>query len=266
MRARTDRLSIDYSLTFLTPFHMGTGFRHGLVDRTVARDRQGRLYIPGATFKGVLRECCEQLARTYEELAEMRDLLTSPHDERLALRGLGLRISMITRIFGSQMLPGTLFFDNAHPVAATATGLSKSGERRQAATVPEEEVETQVTLYTQVRLHRLTRTAVPGALYTSELGLRHLTFHGTIRGWLTCLPLDEQPRSPTYSLLLLLAGLHLVEQVGANKSTGKGRCRCEVLRLEINGEEYPPAEWRGWLEERLDDLVYYSTAQEEALQ
>ncbi|RAQ96015.1 hypothetical protein A4R35_10760 [Thermogemmatispora tikiterensis] len=263
---RTDRLSIDYSLTFLTPFHLGTGFRQGLVDRTVARDRQGRLYVPGATFKGVLRECCEQLARTYEELAEMRNLLASPHDENLALRGLGSRISMVTRIFGSQMLPGTLFFDNAHPVTTSATELPQSGESTRAAAALEEGAARQVTLYTQVRLRRLTRTAVPGALYTSEFGLRHLTFHGTIRGWLTCLPLDEQPRSPTYSLLLLLAGLHLVEQLGANKSTGKGRCRCEVLRLEINGEEYPSTEWRGWLKERLDDLVYYSTAQEEAWQ
>jgi CRISPR/Cas system CMR subunit Cmr4 (Cas7 group RAMP superfamily) len=258
VRARTDRLSIDYGLTFLAPFHFGTGFRQGLVDRTVARDRQGHLYLPGATFKGAVRERCEQLARTYEELAEMRALLTSPHDEDVALRGLGSRISMITRIFGSQMVPGTLFFDNARLVRATE---AESPE----ITVPQESPEAQVTPYTQVRLHRLTRTAVPGALYTSEFGRRHLTFYGRIRGWLTCLPLDEEPRSPTYSLLLLLAGLHLVERLGANKSTGKGRCPCEVLRLEINGEEYPPEEWRGWLA-RFEELMYYSTAQEEEVE
>jgi CRISPR/Cas system CMR subunit Cmr4 (Cas7 group RAMP superfamily) len=259
VKARTDRLSIDYRLTFLTPFHFGTGFRQGLVDRTVARDRQGWLYLPGATFKGVVRECCEQLARTYEELAEMRDLMATPHDEDVALRGLGASVSMITRIFGSQMRPGPLFFDNARLLRASepaqAPSTASATERLQ------ESPEALVTSYTQVRLRRLTRTAVPGALYTSEFGRRHLTFSGTIRGWLNCLPLDEEPRSPTYSLLLL-AGLHLVEQLGANKSTGKGRCRCDVLRLEINGEEYAPEEWSGWLA-RLDELMYYSTAQED---
>ncbi|GER82292.1 hypothetical protein KTAU_09300 [Thermogemmatispora aurantia] len=260
MKARTDRLSIDYRLTFLTPFHFGTGFRQGLVDRTIARDRQGWLYVPGATFKGVVRECCEQLARTYEELAEMSELMATPHDDDVALRGLGARVSMITRIFGSQMLPGTLFFDNAR-LLTTAETAPTAGTASTAEGL-QESPEALVTPYTQVRLRRLTRTAVPGALYTSEFGRRHLTFSGTIRGWLTCLPLDEEPRSPTYSLLLLLAGLHLVEQLGANKSTGKGRCRCDVLHLEINGEEYPPEEWRGWLA-RLDELMYYSTAQED---
>ncbi|WP_376796459.1 RAMP superfamily CRISPR-associated protein [Thermogemmatispora sp.] len=264
MRARTDRLLLEYRLIFLSPFHFGTGFRQGLVDRTVARDRQGHLYVPGASFKGALRECCEQLARTYDELDEMSDLLTSPHDARQALRSLGARISMITRIFGSQMLPGTLFFDNARLLSAAEA--EPSGGTALATAALSESPETQVVPYTQVRLRRLTRTAVPGALYTSEFGRRQLLFRGTIRGWLTCLPLDEEPRSPTYSLLLLLAGLHLIEQLGANKSTGKGRCRCEILRLEINGEEYPAEEWRGWLMERLDELVYYAMAQGEAME
>ncbi len=260
MKTRTDRLAIDYRLTFLAPFHFGTGFREGLIDRTVARDRQHRLYVPGSTFKGVLRENCERLACTYEELAEMSELMASPHDERLALLGLGPRISMIMRIFGSQMRPGLLFFDDAHLLTAQEIEQLEGPASGMAAVVEDAQALAQVS--TQVRLRRLTRTAVPGALYSSEYGLRHLVFRGRVRGWLTCFPLDEQPRSPTYSLLLLLAGLHLVEQLGANKSTGKGRCRCELLHLEVNGEAYTATEWSGWLE-RLAELMYYSTVQEE---
>src|SRR5690348_6969874 len=73
---RNDRLRLDYKLTFTTPFHCGTGLRAGLVDRTVRRDHEGYLYIPGSTLKGVLRERCEQVARLYEELdPAMREAL-----------------------------------------------------------------------------------------------------------------------------------------------------------------------------------------------
>src|SRR5260370_25967538 len=112
-----DRLKIEYDLTFATPFHCGTGIREGLIDRTVVRDSEGYLYVPGSTFKGVLRERCEQLARLYEELDEnMRDLIASPHDEAVALQGLGQTITMITRIFGSHNHPGHLFFDDARQI------------------------------------------------------------------------------------------------------------------------------------------------------
>src|SRR6266566_6481744 len=110
-----DRVKIDYELTFKTPFHFGTGIRAGLIDRTIVRDGDGYLYVPGSTFKGVLRERCEQLARLFEELDEdMRDLIASPHEEDVALRGLGQKITMITRIFGSHNHPGRLYFEDAH--------------------------------------------------------------------------------------------------------------------------------------------------------
>src|SRR5690348_11103453 len=88
MAPRSDRIHIAYDLTFATPFHCGTGIRVGLIDRTVVRDSEGYLYVPGSTFKGVLRERCEQLARLYEELDEnMLELIASPHDEAVALQG-----------------------------------------------------------------------------------------------------------------------------------------------------------------------------------
>ena len=60
-----DAIRIDYTLAFQTPFHCGTGIRSGLIDRTIVRDSAGFLYVPGSTLKGVLREYCEQLARSY---------------------------------------------------------------------------------------------------------------------------------------------------------------------------------------------------------
>ncbi len=131
----------------------------------------------------------------------------------------------------------------------------------------------QTDLYTQVRLNRPTRTAVQGALYTSEFGVRKMVFQGSIIGGLECLPISAEidetfsgkDDEPTYSLLLLLAGLHMLERLGGNKSTGKGECRCTITQLKINNATFTDkTQWENWLE-HLNVLSYYSLMlQEEA--
>ena len=113
MEPRTDRIEIEYTLTFATLFHCGTGIREGLADRTVVRNNQGYLYVPGSTFKGVLRERCEQLARAYIQDTQEKQRIASPHNAEVALLNLGRKPTMITRIFGAQNVPGSLFFDDA---------------------------------------------------------------------------------------------------------------------------------------------------------
>ena len=58
-----DFINIDYQIEFETPFHFGTGLHRNLLDRSVCRDANDYLYIPGSTLKGVFRERCEQIAR-----------------------------------------------------------------------------------------------------------------------------------------------------------------------------------------------------------
>ncbi|HLH60944.1 MAG TPA: RAMP superfamily CRISPR-associated protein [Ktedonobacteraceae bacterium] len=252
---RTDRIRIDYTLTFLTPFHFGTGIREGLVDRTVVKDGAGYLYVPGSTFKGVVRERCEQLARLFEELdRDMHDRIIDPHEEKLALlTGFSNITTMITRIFGSHIQPGHLFFDDARQDQKAIDEYDGVGEHEKGRYK-----NLQLDRYTQVRINRLTCTAVPGALYTSEFGLKGLQFHGSISGWLQCTPIDGQPENPTYSLLLLLTGLHMVDRLGGNKSTGKGQCRCEITRVAMGTKEYIHGEWKAWFD-RLDALSLYSS-------
>src|SRR5947209_2956661 len=169
---KIDRIQIEYDLKFSTSFHCGTGIRAGLIDRTIVRDSGGYLYVPGSTFKGVLRERCEQLARMYEELDEdMRELIASPHDELIALRGLGQKTTMVTRIFGSHIQPGQLFFDDARQTDEDKRQYDAQNDKGRYKNF-------QVDQYTQVRLNRPTRTAVEGALYTSEFGIRDFVFKG----------------------------------------------------------------------------------------
>ena len=121
----------------------------------------------------------------------------------------------------------------------------------------------QTDLYTQVRLHRPTRTSVTGALYTSEFGVRDTTLEGKISGWLRCTPIEEiSPQGPTYSLLLLLAGLHMLDRIGGNKSTGKGKCRCDVRTVKIGEQSYSREKWQLWFD-HLDVLAKYPAQDEE---
>lgn len=255
MATRTDRILIDYTLAFKTPFHFGTGIREGLIDRTVVKDGAGYLYIPGSTFKGVVRERCEQLARLFEELDEdMRGRIADPHEEKIALlNGFSRVTTMVTRIFGSHIQPGHLFFDDARQDEDAINeydGIEDHEKGRYR--------NLQLDHYTQVRINRLTRTAVPGALYTSEFGLKDLQFHGSISGWLQCTPIDGQPENPTYSLLLLLTGLHMVDRLGGNKSTGKGQCECKITRVKMGEKEYTIEQWQAWFDQ-LEALSLYSS-------
>lgn len=281
MPIKTDRIQIDYELTFHTLFHCGTGVRADLIDRTVVRDGDGDLYVPGSTFKGVLREHCEQLSRLYlpaqtaepgqEEKAAEKGV-ASPHNAEAALLDLGSRTpTMVTRIFGSQISPGRLFFDDAILIGNKDDKDNEDGEANEddAQTAQRVDRNLQVDIYTQARLDRLTRTATSGALYTSEFGTRELAFRGSILGWLECTAIEapglrnerHPDETPTYSLLLLLAGLRMVTRLGGNKSTGKGYCECALTGVAING--HPVNDWLSWLEQ-LDELANYPQAERRA--
>ncbi len=154
MTLRDDRIAITYELAFDSPFHCGTGVRESLIDRTVVKDRYGYLYIPGSTFKGVLREHCEQLARFYEVVSdEMLELIASPHDMDTALRGLGSTVTMITRIFGSLIAPGTLYFDDARQMDTRRYDASDNDDARDNDG-KRAYLSTQTDIYTQVRFDR----------------------------------------------------------------------------------------------------------------
>jgi len=261
---RIDRIQICYALEFSAPFHCGTGVRSGLIDRSVMRDGGGYLYVPGSTIKGVVRELCEQLARFYEDSDDtIRTRIASPHDKAIALKDLGAKPTLVTRVFGSQICPGRLFFNDAQQEDKQRYDIPKAPKRYQNM---------QTDLYTQVRLNRSTRTAVRGALYNSEFGVRKMVFQGSIVGSLECIPISTEidemfsgkDDESTYSLLLLLAGLYMIERLGGNKSTGKGECRCIITQLKINNTTIAPEQWKIWLQ-HLNVLSFYSLVlQEEA--
>lgn len=240
-----DFIRIDYRIQFDTPFHLGTGLRRGLLDRSVCRDANDYLYIPGSTLKGVLREKCEQLARLFELRA------VSPHNDQAAMMAyFSDDTDIVDRIFGSRYKPGELYFDNAMLVAEDQE-LFDSRQTSNSRQASKRYIHLQTETRTQTSISRVLGTVREQALFQSEFGIKTLCFEGQIYGHLEGFHIDDKQWS--YSLLLLVAGLCANDSIGANKSTGMGRYNCQILELKINDV---PIETESLLAS-LRDLEYY---------
>jgi len=242
---RTEQIKITYRLTFEAPFHCGTGLREGLVDRVVARDAKGFLYVPGSTVKGALRDRCEQLAERFE-LAT-----SSPHTPSLS--ELGPDVDIIGRIFGTRFYPGRLYFDDAAMLEEDRQLFRAGKDEAPSSTYQQWQTETR----TQVSLSRATRTARPGMLFTSEYGIPDLRFAGEIVGLLEGTELLMSADVGTFPLILLLSSLLSLESIGGSKSTGAGKVLCELPEggLEIDGVAVPA-------EDLLDDIAFLESYEE----
>lgn len=244
-----DFINIDYRIQFETPFHFGTGLRRGLLDRSVCRDADDYLYVPGSTLKGVLREKCEQLARLFDLSA------VSPHNDQAAMMAyFSDDTDIVDRIFGSRYKPGELYFDNA-TLTAEDQELFNSKDSKE---IPKRYIHLQTETRTQTSISRVLGTVREQALFQSEFGIKTLCFKGEIYGHLEGFHIDENLWS--YSLLLLVAGIYVNNRIGANKSMGMGRYSCEILSLAVNDVSIDVAN----LLENLQALEYYQLLQGEA--
>ena len=246
MARQVDHIRIAYQLQFDSSFHCGTGLTDGLVHRSVTKDRDSYLYIPGSTIKGVLRETCERIACVCG--LTVRD----PHDEKAARVAFNGDPDIVEYIFGSRYQEGSLFFDNA----------CMTNEWKDFFNSPQQQkkyLHLQAETRTQTSIWRQTGTAKEGALYTSEFGIPGLTFLGEIRGCLEGYPDEFSGLPGSYSSLLLIAGLHGIECIGANRSSGAGRCQCSVRQFEVNGQGQNPRDYL----DNIVDFEYYTLAREE---
>ncbi len=237
-----DRICLTYQLKFESAFHCGTGFAKGLTDRAVHRDKDDYLYVPGSTIKGVLRESCEQAARMLG--IAVRD----PHDEKAATDAFFGEPDIVERIFGSRYQESSIFFDNAK----LSPDLKQFFDEKYRFMQTENR--------TQTRLSRKTGTVMDGALYTSEFGISQLRFDGEIHGWLEGTSNELPEDLPgSYPLYLLIAGMSLTCRIGANRSTGMGRCRFDVQKLQVNENVENPKDYC----ERMENFVRYEDARKE---
>ena len=194
---------------------VGTGFRRGLIHRTVARDSDGFAYIPASSFKGRVRRACEQLARRFD----IR-VCQPPRPERMCSDGTG--VCLVCRVFGRPGATSGLHWRDAR--------LSKAYREafEQDKRAHEKNKHAQFYARSQVQLSRALGVAAPGKLFTSESTIEDLEFEAAVTGRLQYTPIDGDAKSGGYELLLLLAGLKLVNTVGGSASRGAGWMSCHL--------------------------------------
>jgi CRISPR/Cas system CMR subunit Cmr4 (Cas7 group RAMP superfamily) len=225
---KTDRVILHYRLIFTTAFHFGTGLRAGLVHRAMARDPDGLLYVPGSTFKGVLRDA----ATAVLALAGFEP--HSPHNEPAALNDFARFPDPLASLFGTRVRPGPLAFDDA-PLCREDREFFQPPQEPGSTAHQDRFLSEQLMMRTRVHIARRSGTARRGMLFSSEYGRAELRFDGRIAGQVSGVPTYNDARK-TYSLVLLLAALLSVERLGGGRTAGAGRVTPAITELILNGE------------------------------
>ncbi len=197
---------IPLLITINSPLALSTGFRRGLIHRTVERDSEGFAYIPASSLKGRVRYACEQIARQIGLRvcrAPRPGGMCSAHTNPC----------LVCRVFGSPGRGSALRWQDARLTQAYKNIFADEITRR-----------AQFYTRTQVQLSRTLGVAAPDHLFTGELTIENLTFESAITGWLDVTPIAGDDRNGGYELLLLLAGLRLVNTLGGGNSRGSGHC------------------------------------------
>ncbi|MBL7547415.1 hypothetical protein I6A60_05910 [Frankia sp. AgB1.9] len=225
---------LGYRLEMLSDWHAGSGNgRPRDVDRLVVRDADDLPYLAAKTVTGLWRDACEIAARA---LDEAEDGPWSRFVDRLfgSQAGLGISRRVTTSTADGAGLPG------APPRAALSVRAARLSAGLRAALLAADPAVRQAVTFVKpgVAIDRRTGRALDRMLRFEEQARGGVELTGV----LTLDPdgaLDEGARR--HAIALLLAGAALVEQIGAKRRRGNGRCRLTVDGLTV-------AHWWTWLE------------------
>ena len=221
---------------------VGTGFRQGLIHRTVAQDSDGFAYIPASSLKGRVRRACEQLAKTLG-----LHVCAPPQPERMC--STAKRACLVCRVFGHPGQPGELHWRDARLSETYRDAFEKNKPA-------------QFYGRTQVQLSRALGVASPGKLFTSESTVEDLEFETAVTGRLLYTPIDDEVPGG-YEMLLLLAGLKLINTVGGGASRGAGWISCnlpETIKIGSAKDSWTEIDWK----KTLKNLEWLETFEPEA--
>lgn len=215
---------LEVKVKFRSEFHIGTGHGiPGVVDDCTVRDSQGRLLIPGTTIKGIIRDACETVARfiniqhchgTLERSGRLCGInYTSAYGEACSL----------CNLFGNRGHEAKVRFEAARYDATLEKFLAHDR-------LPQLVRDRQVHAQWHNRIDRQLGRAQEDFLFAYELGLRTWEFTASISE-VSPIPSSQRRRH----LILLLAGIRLVRELGGKRRAGKGECTfTPFLKMETN--------------------------------
>ena len=220
-------VAITYSVDFKSDYHIGTGFGiSGVVDDTLVKDSKGRLFIPGGTLKGIIRDACEDLANALNipmcdgKIADGKKMCGVNRNDDTCL---------LCLIFGTEVMPSHFRFQSARRRDAVSElmGDEKMAHALQALSRVE----------AHNRIDRHTGTAAEKHLFAYELGKMAEPYQA---GIFLNRSFDNEAQEKD-ALTLLVAGMRFVMRMGGKRRRGKGRCR-----LRIEGEIQGKFERYNW--------------------
>ena len=205
---------------------VGTGFRRGLIHRSVAQDSDGFAYIPASSFKGCVRRSCERLAKSL-------GLRVCNPPQPASMCSAAEPACLVCRVFGNPGQTGALHWRDARLLET----YQEAFEQNKAA---------QFYGRTQVQLSRALGVASPGKLFTSESTVEDLEFETAVTGRLLYTPIDDEVPGG-YEMLLLLAGLKLINTVGGGASRGAGWISCNLpatIKIGSAKDSWTEVDWK----------------------
>ncbi|NLE36832.1 MAG: hypothetical protein GX621_02275 [Pirellulaceae bacterium] len=228
------RLDIDFSITWESGWHVGSGYGTPQVDRLVRRAGgwDSPAIVPGAQIKGVLRHRCEQIVAICDpspgtplenDMQHAQHFqVVSPHvtpdpEQRQALIAnfvpLKNSLLMVDRLFGTRFQGGCLFVEDARPSRDEA----KACKYRSMVA-------------NRITVDRVTGTARDQRLFSTEVVPQegNASLYSRIRARHAPDILTQDDDQFPFEYALLLSGLLGIEALGGEKSTGRGRCRIEI--------------------------------------
>lgn len=224
-----NHVEICFDLTVHSAFFIGSGLGiAGIVDKACMKDAEGFIYIPGSSIKGKIRYYCKQLLQLpkFKTSVEICETFNNPEVCKSD------NPCLICRLFGSNYTEGALHFHNAQLKDEFRSVLDKKNPI---------DMKYQTNLRTNNKINRYTRTTEKGHLFTTEAGEKGFVFDGTIIGCFDVVICEESEYKTPLELFLLMSGLHLVNNIGGQKSRGMGNCKVEISKIMIDGIQYNPS-------------------------
>jgi CRISPR-associated protein Csx10 len=214
--------AIRYCVDFKSDYHIGSGFGiSGVVDDILVKDSKGRLFIPGATLKGIIRDACENLVDALNIRTSMCDGTVADGKRMCGVNRKG-DTCLLCLIFGTEVIPSHFRFQSARRRDAVSELM---GDERMSPFLP-----ALSRVETHNRIEPSTGTSSENRLFAYELGRRTEPYEAGIFQ-IQSFGNDALEKD---AFALLVAGMRFVMRMGGKRRRGKGRCRLHI-KGEIQG-------------------------------
>ncbi|MBC8521845.1 MAG: hypothetical protein H8D26_07655 [Methanomicrobia archaeon] len=227
-------MQVRYRIIFETEYHIGSGFaRPGIVDNTIIRDNKGRLYIPGHTIKGIIRDSAEELLAHWRSKLNICDGTFEPGKK---LCGVNCNLNspcLFCRLFGSVYT--SCYFNFAPAVFEKEFEALLGCDLGEGYVSPGEYlIPDQVRTSAHNKINRATGRVEKDLLFSYELGANTVPLEGTIER-------VNPEREEEAELVVLISALRFIKRIGGRRRKGWGRCEVQIVE---------PSDW----EERINNL------------